>query len=59
MTTKENNGMSSEKKMIRPMDRCVCGHIVRDHTIRMKKGFFNSGVYTQCNLCYCEDVRAK
>lgn len=55
--TEENIGKLSEKETIKPVDKCVCGHIVRHHTIRMKKGFFNSGVYARCNLCYCEDIR--
>ena len=28
---------NKQSEMMEPTDKCVCGHVVRDYTIRMKK----------------------
>ena len=47
----------NRKEMIESTDKCVCGHIVRDHTIKMKKRMMNSWVVSECQLCHCENLR--
>ena len=43
-------------EMIDTTDRCVCGHMVRNHPITMKKRFTITLVITECKLCNCKDL---
>ena len=59
MSSKTIFDNNEKREMIKPTDKCMCGHIVRDHTVRIKKRLMNSWVTSECNLCNCEEVNVE